>query len=301
MSGSASGANSIFHTTHPKGTSQIGNPAVFDTLQKTRILPRGVMFEAAKRMEASGAFNRGAGLIKLSDNSGWAIVPRQEELDAQYRNYQGGVANVKQGEATKAFEEVGNSICESDEYTHVTRSSIWVRVVSKDGVPVSCPPPAAPVANDDGDTSPTSSAGGSSSVSGVDSSYGILSGDSDVASSVGSAFLDAMFRTPKKRQPSTIESRTHQETFGRRNNLRPGWNELLQVPNIIPCGSCVEVDNWEDTGNDTRLGPVCQVSEHILPFSFYHKVCDWICVLIDCVSCRTMCDFVEVRAGFLWF
>jgi hypothetical protein len=244
------------------------------------------MFEAAKRVEASGAFNRGAGLIKLSDNSGWAIVPRQEELDAQYRNYQGGVAHVKQGEATRAFEEVGNAVCDSDEYAHETRPSIWVRVVSKNGVPVSCPPPAVPVAKDDGDTSPTSSVGGSSSVSGVGSNYGILSGDSDVASSVGSAFLDAMFRTPKKREPSTIESRTHKESFGRRKNIRP-WNELERVRNILPCGSCVEVDNWEDTGNDARLGPVCQVREHLLSLSVYHNVCDCNCALTHCVFFRT--------------
>jgi hypothetical protein len=246
---------------HPKGTNQIRNPAVFDPLQKTRILPRGVMFEASKRMESSGAFNRGAGLIKLSDNSGWAIVPRQDELDAQYRNYQCGVANVKEGEATRAFEEVGNAIVESEEH-ETSRSVVWVRVVAKNGVPVCCPPPAVPVARDD-DTSPTSSAGGSSFVSGGGSNFGILSGDSDVASSVGSAFLDALFRTPKKRDPNTIENRTHQESFSGRKDHRSGWNELQLAPNILPCGSCVEVDNWEDTGNDRRLGTVSQVNEHV--------------------------------------
>jgi len=40
-----------------------------------RILPRGSLFEASKRIE--GLYNNpGSGSIKLSDGSGWAIVPR---------------------------------------------------------------------------------------------------------------------------------------------------------------------------------------------------------------------------------
>jgi len=246
---------STHHTTKANGASQIGNPAIFDSITKTRILPRGVMFEASRRMEASGAFNRGAGLVKLSDNSGWAIIPHQEELDSQYRNFQGGVASVKEGEATRAFEEVGNALVESEDSAQCSSNPfIWVRVAARNGVPVACPPPIVPVANDD-DTSPTSSAGSSSIVSGGGSNYGVLSGpESDVASSVGSAFLDAMFRTPKKQSHLTTENRTLQEAVGRRRDHRPMGSELQDVPNILPCGSCVEVDRWEDTDGDEGPG-----------------------------------------------
>lgn len=246
------------HTTKVKRASQIGNPAIFDSITKTRLLPRGVVFEASKRMEASGAFHRGAGLVKLSDNSGWAIIPHQEDLHSQYRNFQGGAASVKEGEATRAFEEVGNAVVDipQDAASGLSNPSIWVRVVAKNGVTVSCPPPAVPVAKDE-DTSPTSSAGSSSIVSGGGSNYGLLSGpESDVASSVGSAFLDAMFRTPIKPNHKTVENRTLHEAVGRRRDHRPIGSEFQDVPNILPCGSCVEVDRWEDTDGDDGPGSV---------------------------------------------
>jgi len=66
-------------------------------------------------METSASYSQGAGLIQLSDRTGWAIVPRQDELDRQYRNFSvvgnGAMAanTVKEGEATRAFEEVGSA------------------------------------------------------------------------------------------------------------------------------------------------------------------------------------------------
>lgn len=237
------------HTTKVKTASRIGNPAIFDSVTKTRILPRGVLFEASKRMEASTSFNRGAGLVKLSDDSGWAIIPHQHDLDLQYRNYQGGAASVKEGEATRAFEEVGNAVVDPEDATP-SNPSIWVRVVARNGVSVSCPPPVVPVAKDS-DVSPTSSAGSSSNISGGVSNYGVLSSaDSDVASSVGSAFLDAMFRTPKKRSHQTVENRTLHDAVGLRRDRHPLGSELQDVPTILPCGSCVEVDRWEDVEDE---------------------------------------------------
>lgn len=164
---------STHHTTKVKRASQIGNPAIFDSITKTRFLPRGVLFEASKRMEASGSFSRGAGLVKLSDNSGWAIIPRQDELTAQYRNYHGGAASVKEGEASRAFEEVGNAVVDPENSIETPSTPpIWVRVVAKNGIPVACPPPDVTVAKDD-DTSPTSSAGSSSFVSNGGSNFGV--------------------------------------------------------------------------------------------------------------------------------
>jgi hypothetical protein len=151
----------------------------------------------------AGAFSQGTGLIKLSDKSGWTIVPRQDELDRQYRNFTGGVAGFKEGEANRAYEEVGNAVIDSNtsETSHIDRSDTrWLRVVTRPGLPVFCPPPVGTASDEE--TSPTSSRG-SSAISGSNhgSNFGpVTSNDSDIASSVGSAFLDAMFRTPKKKE-----------------------------------------------------------------------------------------------------
>jgi hypothetical protein len=226
-------------------TSKIGNPAVFDSVTKARRLPRGSVFEASKRMEASDAFSQGAGLIKLSDNSGWAIVPTQDELDDQYRNFTGALAHTKEGEASRAFEEVGNSIADD------RLSTLFLRVVSKGGIAVSLP--TYPPTESDGDTSPTSSTTGSSAVSvngGLLLSQGV-SQDSDVASSVGSSFLDAMFRTPKRKDKDHDGSQTRKDHFPRNNNInnsssRPPLTDRASVSTVIPCGICVEVDRWMD-------------------------------------------------------
>lgn len=296
----------------PKATSQIGNPAIFDSVTKSRILPRGVVFEASKRMEASGAFNRGAGLVKLSDNSGWAIIPHQQELNSQYRNFQGGASSVREGEGTRAFEEVGNAVVDTQDggiEQSFSNPSVWVRVIARNGVTVSCPPPIVPVASDDNDTSPTSSAGSSSIVSGGGSNYGggVMSGpESDVASSVGSAFLDAMFRTPKKPTHKTVENKTLSEAVGRRrrDQQRQIGSELQDVPNLLPCGSCVEVDRWEDTEGDDEPGAVYRSQVRLLvillfrvwsPFSLPQQIISRLSYL----PCRTLFVYVEDRDGFL--
>jgi hypothetical protein len=193
-------------------------------------------------MEQSGGFDKGAGLIKLADGSGWAIVPKQEDLDEQYRRYRGGVASVKEGEATRAYEEVGNAIVAKDEHTGQTREDAftvqWLRIVSRQGVDVACPPASPPLSNDE-DASPTSSTGGASSFGGSNSNYGMIARqDSDVASSVGSAFLDAMFRTPKKKEPTESTAQT--------DSRIPRSKSPQEVPTLLACGTCVEVDNWTE-------------------------------------------------------
>ena len=241
--GTGGGNQSIFqtmvghHTTTM--TSKTCNPAVFDSITKARKLPRGSVFEATKRMEASNAFSQGAGLIKLSDNSGWAIIPRQSELNDQYRGYSGTLVNTREGETTRAFDEVGNSM------GNACQETIFLRVVSRGGVSVSLPP----IQNTDldADTSPTSSATGSSvlSAGGLPMLHAAVSHDSDVASSVGSSFLDSMFRTPKRkdRLPESInKNRTDHQHF--HNRALAAERQIIST--VIPCGTCVEVDRWLD-------------------------------------------------------
>ena len=231
---------SIFQTMSGRltstGPSKTRNPAVFDSGSKARILPRGVLFEASRRMESTGAYNQGAGLIKLSDNSGWAIVPRQDELESQFRTYNGGNLTGKETESLCAFEEVGSALLNpaTDNAQSSEQDYLWVQVKVRSGLAVSCPPPLAPLVPDregEGETSPASSS--SSAVGG--SNYGPLTGpDSDVASSVGSAFLEAMFRTPKKNRKVTSTRETPQARV-------PTMPEHQQV-NIIPCGAIIQVE-----------------------------------------------------------
>jgi hypothetical protein len=222
-------------------TSKIGNPAVFDSIMRARKLPRGSVFEASKRMESSGAFGEGAGLIKLSDNSGWAIVPKQEELDEQYRGRSGSLAGIKEGEATRAFEEVGNASIEE------RQQPVFLRVHSKGGISISCPAVSSN-SSDDGTspTSPGSSIAGSSAISAGTFSQ-VTSQDSDIASSVGSSFIDAMFRTPKKKDTDHLSVDSKRIILGNFSNKGPSVDKS-PFSTVIPCGMYVEVEPWAEPG-----------------------------------------------------
>jgi len=245
-----SGSQSIFqtmsgghHTTTL--TSKTGNPAVFDSNTKARKLPRGSVFEASKRVEASGAFSQGSGLIKLSDNSGWAIVPKREELDEQYRSISGALAGMKEGEASRAFQEIGNAIVRD------RPTPIYMRIQTREGLAISLAP--NPTIEDD-ITSPSSSAGGTSSLVSAGNGSSIVRGqDSDVVSSVGSSFLDSMFRTPKRKGRESDESDKGRREAG--NPPKAPASERLPFSNILPCGAYVEVDDWvkaPDGGRSTE-------------------------------------------------
>jgi len=220
-------------------TSKTSNSAIFDSITKARKLPRGSVFEATKRLVESNVFSQGAGLIKLSDHSGWAIVPRQDELNDQYISYSGALAYTREGEATKAFEEVGNSIGNNRQDT------VFLRVLSRNGVSVHLPPTSN--TDSDVDISPSSSAAGSSLVSsmnGLPLLKGGVSQESDIASSVASSFLDSMFRTPKKGRD--LESNESKRDYQNNNYQRPPTSKRHVISTIIPCGTCVEVDRWVD-------------------------------------------------------
>lgn len=237
-----------------KSSQKVGNPAVFDSIKKQRMLPRGAIFEASRRMERSASF--GSGLIKLSDNSGWAIVPSKEELDLQYRHYQhiGGAATVREGEASRAYEEVGNAMINTENET----DCIWVRVVTRQGISVECSPPAIPLLPPNNNASPTSSAGGSSSTGASNMGGGLASLDSDVASSVGSAFLDAMFRTPLKKPPAEYPGSTRRPPHPFYASTDPSRDAAC----LLPCGMYFQINKWDDFEVGGGGGPaVAQVSK----------------------------------------
>lgn len=196
--------SSIFQTMSsriaPSATSITSNTLMHDSASKIRVLPLGSLFEASRRMEKTGAFKLGIGLIKLSDNSGWAIVPHP------YTDHN-GVVERDEKESVHSFEEVGSAVLSSWTSQLTERNETveqhWVRIVTRGGVRVYCA--VSNGCTSDEETSPSSSKG-SSSISGsiVGSTLPPeTSSDSDIASSVGSAFLDALFRTPKKRGNDT--------------------------------------------------------------------------------------------------
>jgi hypothetical protein len=252
--------HSIFQTMSGRltstGPSLSGNPAVFDVTSKSRILPRGVLFEASTRMETTDAYyNQGAGLIKLSDNSGWAIVPRQSELEHQYRNFtlNGLPTTMPDGTTLCAYKEVGSAILDThtshnNEFSSTIaspkRTTIWLRVLARAGVLVSCLPPAAQRQNWENDnttaTSPSSSRESSAIASSNPNAGGshtiFTSNDSDVASSVGSAFLDALFRTPQKKK--AVESKEPTLVKGINSESQ------IQLNNVIACGMFLEVERY---------------------------------------------------------
>jgi hypothetical protein len=279
--GPAKSHHSIFQTMSSRlsttGPSKNVVQPVFDASSKTRILPRGSLFEASRRMENTGAFSQGAGLIKLSDNSGWAIIPRQDELDRQYRKFSGGGATVKEGEATRAYEEVGNSII----VTGPDRvPEHWVRIVTRAGVRVYCTPDYRSDAIGEGSSSSRSSISASGSVVGQSTSN-----DSEIASSVASSFLDTMFGTPKKKEldkghETIIRSSSKQESTG-----------VTSIP-ILQCGCAVAVESWT------------KVQDGIVSHDYFVRLRGgqgWLPMKVDGKNTAVLTPKPEIRYGSYWF
>ncbi|CAB9512845.1 expressed unknown protein [Seminavis robusta] len=239
------GQHHLFHTMAGRiaTTNPAENSVVFDSVTKTRTLPRGAVFEASKRMETSNAlFHQGAGLIKLADNSGWAIVPHREELEHQFRTSDGG-----RQKNMRAYEEIGNCIVFGEDVT----DDVWMRVLSRAGAQIVCAPPPVPL-NKDG--SPGSSPGSSPPVSPDKDNnpndhpdVGKSDSGSDVASSVGSSFLDAMFRAKNRSEADPT------------NTVDKGKDQAAEKPQFtsstIPCGICVRVEPQIPTDQNRNVPP----------------------------------------------
>ena len=245
--------SSIFHTMsgslrHQDASvkSSEARSWTFDASGKTRILSRGALFEASKRMERAEHYTPGSGLIKLADKTGWAIIPTKEELDAQYQMYQG--SGIEQ-ENAKAYEEVGNAFTPQDRHSQNASDSKWIRIIQRTGVIVSCAPYSAnartrkpgpnlgiPVPSQTTESQPH---------------FGSMLNnrsekETDAASVVSSVFLDA-FR-PSRKQDARLES------------LAAVGHKLPPIESraTIACGMCVEVEPWEQTQS-----PEKQVNRYI--------------------------------------
>ena len=137
-------------------------PWIPDSTGRSRLIPPGSIFEASKRRERAGQHTPGSGLLRLSDKTGWAIVPTRIELSTQVAtanaNSNSNINNLNDVECNipspssllnsslppptpihfpkmkYAYEEVGNARpCRPDE-------GRWHRVVFPGGVSVICQP-----------------------------------------------------------------------------------------------------------------------------------------------------------------
>ena len=235
-----------------------------DVTAQNSVLPYGFHFEASKRISNTdgGLFAPGTGLIQLSDKSGWAIIPNQEELQEQF----GSVGNVT-GKLI-AVQEVGNSVTSSIKRT-------WLRVLPSNGLLVSCPPSSKEAHDADGkDFSPISSSAGSS-IYPTKPSYHTT--DSDGASSVGgqSGFSE----------------------FSRMAKSRKGQSQLNPI--VIPCGNCIEVEDSipfsEISNNESSPGILVQRFARIAGGQ------GWIPWHLDGEDFAIFVEEPEVRQGSIWF
>ncbi len=270
--------SSIFHTMNGNGSFQGGSDISshstvagggqghasysweLDVSGKYRILPRGALFEASKRMEKADNLHYappGSGLIKLADSTGWAIVPNRVELEEQLRVHQAnGNASLPLGmteeEALQGFEEVGNAcaVMDGNGRTRSSRSRhsrhiqqgdehiLWVRVVQQTGVFVSCTPCLGDTVGDG-----TISSNPLSHSHSTDDNIPSRQQDHDAVSTVSSALFDA-FRSSSRKPEARLDSLS---VNGAGGNYRNGKNPIMKgSPSgpIIPCGACVRVKKW---------------------------------------------------------
>lgn len=246
--GSADGmakGSSIFHTMTSRATTATvpGKSYLVNRTTRKRMLPRGALFEASHRMEKNAGYSEGEGLIKLADGSGWAIVPKKEDLDLQFQSLVSGSGAPLHSSALAAknssgYEEVGRALLNNDDSSR-NPSEKYVRVHARNGVPVACPPPMPPLS--DSDISPVSSKGSSAHFNSSNAGARSVAGESDVASSVGSGFLDALLRTPQKSKDTDASG--------------PPVPHPHRDPRstTLPCGACVRVETWDENDGSVEM------------------------------------------------
>lgn len=241
-------------------SSPANNPPTMATVRKgnttrVRIFARGQMFEACQRMEVSSEstlYTNGHGLIKLADGSGWAIVPYQNDLLAQFNSESNGGNAIEFAEnASKiaAYEEIGNAFLPTVQSSQRTQPNqvddnasdrllkdiVWLRVVAPpNGTRVLLPPTQNQSSSGDGQGKNKESNATPPKEVGHNKMKPSSSYDSETASSVVSttSFLDSVWN---KITPLKENEKDHAPC-----------RKIPVIP-VIPCGMVVPVEPWERT------------------------------------------------------
>lgn len=251
----------------------------FDATGKTRFLPHGALFEASKRVERAGTYTPGSFLIKLADGTGWAIVPKEEELALQYQAFHGlGTRKEEYSNRLKTHEEVGNAMILNDQRSSRSKKERhrWVRVVQQTGILVSC----APTIDDESisKTLPKSFSGTSQGLQELNSRGGYPPHDSDTASSVGTVLMD-VFR------PSSSDK--HKQT-----PLSTAKSKYHHMNLMISCGMCLEIEQWEDSPN------ALNIDQHFVRLRGGQG---WIPRIIQRNLCLVDVKPPSIRQGSFWY
>ena len=268
-----------------------------------RYLTRGQFFEASQRMESTGTsslYTKGQGLVKLADGSGWAIIPYEDELVAQFKSFHGSEPDINDLNAARGFEEVGNAIIptSSKQLHRLTPSKketpkslkdvIWFRVVAPNGVKVLLPPKdKKPANNNNNHTTPSKIADRDIKIERSTSSLE----SSEVASVASSSFLDSVWSrvkvTPSKQkdgggggQNVSPTPTAHTES---RNNTPTKQSKIT----VISCGTVVPVESWDTSES---------------PKSFVRLISQgWIPRSLGGMSYAVETGTPEIRVGSFWF
>ena len=257
--------SSIFHTMNGGLISPKSTPAVaweIDSSTGKRHLPRGLIFEASKRMEKASNFVEAMGLIKLADNTGWAVVPTKEELFSQYSPTHGDNFD-KQPSIADAFEEIGNAIlggnreCDSNVSSSSKGLGCWLRITHRDGVPLLCSPLHSKhhsLTSDDASISDSSrlKVRETDSVSSSGSIPAVILKSSSAY--VKKNDIRRKFSGEMRSKEEAIESDRNILTAAFRNSAQHHVQRNL-MNFRISCGMCVEVEQSQH--NDTYKSQVC--------------------------------------------
>jgi hypothetical protein len=197
----------------------------------------------------STLYTNGHGLIKLADGSGWAIVPYQDDLIAQFKSENGGhsIEFAENGNKIAAYEEIGNAFLpavQSSQLAQPTqieviasdrrlKDTVWLRVVAPpNGARVLLPPSRNPSSNGNVQVKKKELNAAPPKDGGHDKMKHSSSYDSETASSV--SFLDSVWNkiTPVKE-----------------SEMDHGLRRQTPVIPVIPCGMVIPVEPWERSTN----------------------------------------------------
>ena len=231
---------------------------------RVRFLARGQIFEASSRVEHSGdssLYTNGQGLIKLADKSGWAIVPHQQDLLMQMKDYQKNNADAQISfeniNDIVAYEEIGNASIplvhqpsmhsqqrltppkqqqiQENALDRSLKDIVWLRIASPpNGIKVLLPPSQEKQKQQQ---STKESRGGTTNHVKVNLS---ASHDSEVASSVSNSFFDSVW----SRVTPTKDKEKDYHTGGLSRKTLRHQQQQPMIP-VIPCGMVIPVESWD--------------------------------------------------------